>query len=365
MKPITPNEDGVFTTGTSLSGSDSWIASLVNQLKELLEERRNPPARLEITAERDLSALDKLVETHSPLSSLIGSVRELIQDTLHPRKLETTAAPVDVEEIWSRKRSRVPGLISIGVHVAIVGLALVPWTASLSSPQANATMVQLYTPTPLILNLPVMEQPAGGGGGGGMRSPTPPSLGNLPRPADKQLAPPTPEVKNPDPILVVEPTIVAPQMTNLPQVTLLQLGDPDGIPGPPSAGPGFGGGIGTGTGRGVGSGSGPGFGEGEGGGTGGGIFRVGGGVTAPTIIHRVEPQYSEEARRARYQGMVVLEAIVRKDGTVQIVRVVRSLGFGLDESAIQALQQWRFRPATMNGEPVNVTLNIEVNFNLR
>jgi TonB family protein len=162
----------------------------------------------------------------------------------------------------------------------------------------------------------------------------------------------------------VEPTIVAPQL-NLPRISTLQIGDPEGIPGPPSAGPGFGGGIGTGTGRGVGSGSGPGFGEGQGGGAGGGIFRVGGGVSAPTIIHRVEPQYSEEARRARYQGMVVLEAIVRKDGTVQIVRVVRSLGFGLDESAAKALQQWRFRPAMMNGEPVSVTLNIEVNFNLR
>jgi TonB family protein len=79
----------------------------------------------------------------------------------------------------------------------------------------------------------------------------------------------------------------------------------------------------------------------------------------------VEPQYSEEARKARYQGTVVLEAIVRKDGTVDILRVVRSLGFGLDENAIQALKQWRFRPGTKGGLPVDVALNIEVNFNLR
>src|SRR5438046_9340009 len=101
------------------------------------------------------------------------------------------------------------------------------------------------------------------------------------------------------------------------------------------------------------------------GGTGGGIFHVGGGVTPPTVLQRIEPQYSEEARKARYQGTVVLEAIVRKDGTVDIERIVRSLGFGLDENAIQALKQWRFRPGMRNGIAVGVQMNIEVNFNLR
>src|SRR5438046_9876596 len=101
------------------------------------------------------------------------------------------------------------------------------------------------------------------------------------------------------------------------------------------------------------------------GGTGGDIFHVGGGVNPPTVLSRVEPQYSAEARKARYQGTVVLEAIVRRDGTVDIQRVVRSLGFGLDENAIQALKQWRFKPGTKNGVAVDVSLNIEVNFNLR
>jgi TonB family protein len=159
---------------------------------------------------------------------------------------------------------------------------------------------------------------------------------------------------------------VAPQLANLPQINLLSnIGDPNGIAGPPSAGPGQGGGIGTGQGRGVGEGKGPGAGPGEGGGAGGGVFRVGGGVSPPSVVSRVEPQYSEEARKARYQGTVVLEAIVRKDGTVDILRVVRSLGFGLDENAIQALKQWRFRPGMKGGIAVDVALNIEVNFNLR
>jgi TonB family protein len=154
-------------------------------------------------------------------------------------------------------------------------------------------------------------------------------------------------------------------LANLPQLSLLQIGDPLGAPGPPSSGPGTGGGIGNGNGRGVGTGSGPGVGPGSGGGIGGGVFRVGGGVTAPTVMSRVEPQYSEEARKARYQGTVVLEAIVRKDGSIDILRIVRSLGFGLDENAIKALKQWRFRPGMKNGEAVDVALNIEVNFNLR
>jgi len=84
----------------------------------------------------------------------------------------------------------------------------------------------------------------------------------------------------------------------------------------------------------------------------------------PVVLQRVEPQYSEEARKARYQGTVVLEVIIRKDGTVDIQRIVRSLGFGLDENAIQALKQWRFRPGMCNGVPVDVSLNIEINFQL-
>jgi TonB family protein len=179
------------------------------------------------------------------------------------------------------------------------------------------------------------------------------------------LTPPVPKVVNPDPILPVEPTVIVPQLAQLPSLNLPNYGDPAGVPGPPSSGPGTGGGIGTGTGGGVGPGKGGGVGPGEGGGIGGGIFRVGGGVSAPSIIYRVEPTYSEEARKAKYQGVVVLSAIVRKDGSIEILKVVRSLGLGLDENAIQALKQWKFRPGQRNGVPVDVALNIEVNFSLR
>ena len=366
MKPPNDNNElGIFSA-VSNPAETSWMNSLIRQIREIREERKNPRQRVEITAKSDPSALDKFVETPSPFASLLATIKGIREDKRNPHRLETTAAPVEVEEIWSKQDSKIPGLLSLLTHAVVVTLLIIPWATSPTPPAVNETAVLVYTPTsPLILNLPKTAETSGGGGGGGKNQLTPPSLGNLPRPADKQLVPPTPEIKNLDPELVVEQTVVAPQLAQLPKLGLLNIGDPLGVPGPPSSGPGTGGGIGNGTGRGVGTGDGPGVGPGSGGGFGGGVFRVGGGVSAPTILSRVEPQYSEEARKARYQGTVVLEAIVRKDGTVDILRVIRSLGFGLDENAQKALKMWRFRPGMMNGQPVDISLNIEVNFNLR
>jgi TonB family protein len=96
-----------------------------------------------------------------------------------------------------------------------------------------------------------------------------------------------------------------------------------------------------------------------------GAFRAGGDVKPPTVLSRVEPQYTGQARDAHFQGTVVLEALIRKDGSVDILRVVQSAGYGLDESATEALKQWVFRPGMKSGEPVDVAINIEVNFNLK
>lgn len=161
----------------------------------------------------------------------------------------------------------------------------------------------------------------------------------------------------------MEPTIVAQFV--MPQNLFSVIGDPKGVVGPPSPGPGNNNGIGTGNHGGVGDKDGPGTGDKTGIGSEGSPRTITGGVSAPTIVYRVEPEYSEEARKARYQGTVVLQTVIRRDGTVDVVNVVRSLGFGLDQNAIQALKQWRFRPAMYNGSAVDVTINIEVNFNLR
>jgi len=365
----------IFPTGTSVSEPKPLFVSLLRQIRELRREARHPQRKLNITAEKDFSALNKFIEQPSPFASLLWQIRELIRESRHPTKRETTALPVQIKEIWSKPHAGMPRMASLSLHVLLIALAVYPWASPIRKrPEPLGTVVTLYTPPPtkLLLRLPQNPVRSGGGGGGGKREPTPASLGRLPRAADRQFVPPDPELpKNPDPKLVVEPTIVAPQLTQLPQIHLLNIGDPFGVPGPASSGPGIGGGIGSGQGRGVGEGRGPGVGPGEGGGAGGGQsgdgpFRAGeSGITSPVIIYRVEPKYSEEARRARYQGTVVLQAIIRKDGTIDILRVVRSLGFGLDANAIDALKQWRFQPGTKNGQAVDVALNVEVNFNLR
>jgi protein TonB len=94
------------------------------------------------------------------------------------------------------------------------------------------------------------------------------------------------------------------------------------------------------------------------------VFRVGQGVSPPTVIYRVEPVYTEAARHAGLTGVVVLSAIIRKDGSIEILKVVRGLGLGLDENAVQALRQWKFRPGMRDGIPVDVAINVEVNFSL-
>ena len=279
-----------------------------------------------------------------------------------------SAQPVTVSPLFMeyrfRKRS---AMFSVVVHCLLVAavLWLPGWFASSEKPKESPQVLTHLTTEPLFLNLPPKPKKTGGGGGGGRREKTPASLGKLPRFSDRQLTPPTPKIVNLKPVLPVEPTVVVPQLAQLPPVNVAQLGDPLGIPGPPSSGPGTGGGIGTGTGGGVGPGKGAGVGPGEGGGTGGGLYRVGGGVSAPTVVYRIEPNYSEDARRARYQGSVVLSAIVRKDGSIEILKVLRGLGLGLDENAVEALRKWKFRPGTRSGEPVDVALNIEINFALR
>jgi len=145
---------------------------------------------------------------------------------------------------------------------------------------------------------------------------------------------------------------------------MTQYGDPLAKLGPASNGPGSGGGIGSGSGGGVGSGKGGGFGPGEGGGVGGGVYKVGGGVTAPVVIFKKDPEYSEEARKAKYQGTVLLAIEVSPDGRATNIRVVRSLGLGLDEKAMEAVKQWKFKPGYRNGQPVTVAATIEVNFRL-
>ena len=252
--------------------------------------------------------------------------------------------------------------ISAAIHAALlVGIGTTGlWMAKhpqLAPHTSSFVVTDLVVPT-----LPSAKDQSGGGGGGGDRDKLPDSQGNLPRFARDQIAPPAIVVRNEHPKLPVEPTIVGPPELSIPQTS--QIGNPLSTILQPSNGTGGGGGIGNGEGGGVGPGSGPGFGPGHGGGVGGGAYRVGGGVSAPRAIYDPDPEYSEEARRAKYQGTVLLWVIVGPDGRPRDIRVQRSLGMGLDEKAVEAVRQWRFEPSTKDGHAVAVQVNIEVNFRL-
>ncbi|HUI55943.1 MAG TPA: energy transducer TonB [Bryobacteraceae bacterium] len=211
--------------------------------------------------------------------------------------------------------------------------------------------------------LPPASTKAGGGGGGGDRDKLAASKGALPKSSREQVAPPAAVIRNLDPKLPVTPTVVVPPNIPLPHIG--PLGDPlSAVLGPPSNGTGSGGGIGSGSGGGVGSGRGPGVGPGWGGGIGGGPYRVGGGVSAPKPLFTPDPEYSEEARKSKYQGVVVLWLVIGSDGLPQEIKVARPLGMGLDEKAIEAVRTWRFKPAEKDGRPVAVQMNVEVSFRL-
>jgi TonB family protein len=298
------------------------------------------------------------------------SLIQNIKDTFNPPKLpplEVTSKPVAVKDIWGLYgRSKKSFMMSTGFQIGVVVVLFTVFSTKAVQDQVKqvATLVMPADIDPYMPKMAPKKQTMGGGGGGGDRSPLPASKGRLPKPALRQFTPPMAVVNNPNPRLTMEPTIIAPPDVALPQVNMAQYGDPLAKIGPPSNGPGSGGGIGSGSGGGVGSGKGGGFGPGEGGGVGGGVFRVGGGVSAPALLYKKEPEYSEEARKAKYQGTVLLYIEVDPSGRATNIKVQRSLGLGLDEKAIEAVKQWKFKPGYKDGKPVTVAATIEVNFRL-
>jgi protein TonB len=298
--------------------------------------------------------------------SFIRNIKEFLNPPKLP-PLEVTSKPVAVKDIWGLYgRQKKSFMMSTGFQIGVVVLLFTAFSTKVVQDQVKQVTTLILPPdvSPYVPKMEPKKQVMGGGGGGGDRSPLPASKGRLPKPSLRQFTPPMAVVNNPNPKLTMEPSIIAPPDINLPQVNMAQYGDPLAKIGPPSNGPGSGGGIGSGSGGGVGSGKGGGFGPGEGGGAGGGVFRVGGGVTAPVLISKVEPEYSEEARKAKYQGTVLLYIEVDPTGHATNIKVQHSLGLGLDEKAIEAVKKWRFKPGYKDGKPVTVAATIEVNFRL-
>jgi len=263
------------------------------------------------------------------------------------------------------------------LHAAIVATVLLIVAVGADVPTALVSVASERL-EPIRLVYLAIPGPGGGGGGGGRRdrSPAPKAerLGHArvssplpPRRPAPVAAPAVPQPEPPKPVLPAEPLppIIAP-VVPIPadqrdRTGVLEESRADAG----SHGPGAGGGTGSGTGTGVGEGDGPGVGPGSGGGTGGGPYRPGSGIEPPTVLREVKPTYTESARQRGITGEVVLEVVVQRDGSVRVGRVIQGLGSGLDERAIEAVRQWRFSPARRMGQPVDVIVEVVVEFRLR
>lgn len=209
------------------------------------------------------------------------------------------------------------------------------------------------------LRMPFIAEKPGGSGGGGSHEKLMASHGALPEMnLEEQFTPPQVVLKNPNPQLPMPPSILAITTVKLPQLGV--LGDPRSSAAAPSNGVGGPSGTGSHCCNGVGDNNGPGFGDDK-----GLIYQPGrNGVTQPKVLYDPDPEYSEEAREAKFQGSVILQLIVGADGKPHHVLVQRSAGMGLDEKAMAAVNQWRFQPASLDGHPVAVRMNVEVSFRL-
>jgi len=260
-------------------------------------------------------------------------------------------------------------IVAAVVHAAIGALlVLTPPPPTLSTSEGAVVGPDAPRAPRLVFVAPPSVQRGGGGGGGGNRV-----RGAVPRAQARgtdALTLPAARSREAD---LTEPVLQPPvqqvvlDAQRLAAGTSFLAGLPDaGAPVQSDArGPGSGTGFGDGEGSGVGSGIGPGAGPGMGGGAGGGAYRVGGGVSPPTVLTHVRPRYTEDALQTRIQGSVMLELIVRENGVPDTIRVVRSLDpGGLDMEAVQAVRQWRFRPGRIDGAPVDVFVTVMVNFHL-
>lgn len=277
----------------------------------------------------------------------------------------------------SRRRGGVPLMASGALHAA--GVAVLLLASSLGLLKAADTETNIPDKTPVRLAFLMTPGPGGGGGGGGLKIPAPPPRAERKAPVVKKTSSPVPPRRPyrppPRPVTreaVTPPPTPTPLPVQAPVVPdpgdareVAGLLDAPPIPTPPSPGPGTGGGVGSGQGSGIGEGDGAGIGPGSGGGTGGGPFRPGSGIEPPQLLREVRPTYTDEARRRAVEGDVVLEIIVRRDGTVGDVRVLRPLGSGLEQRAIAAVRQWRFAPARRLGSAVDVVVEVAVGFTLR
>ncbi len=319
--------------------------SLFENLRDAFSPRKEVPLQLDSKpVESDL-----IIQEEGTLASLWSSVRDVFFPVKLP-PLQLESQPIAVVDRMKVKRDPTSTAIAVVLHGLVILLIafLLAKNIKFAAPAKQVVVTDVTMP-PMA---PVKTQAMGGGGG--QHDTTPVTKGTPPKFADTQIVPPKAPPLEP-PKINIQPTIEVQKdvhmASSIPQI---------GVANSPLVGMSMGNGHGTGLGSGDGSGLGP----GSGGNTGGGPRRIGGGVSAPVVIYSVEPEFSEEARKAKVAGNVLVGLWIDEKGMPSHVHVVRGIGMGLDEKAIEAVKQWRFKPAMENGKPVLVELNIEVNFQI-
>jgi len=297
--------------------------------------------------------------------SNFGGFGTRIRDVFSPPKqapLPFAVKPIRVKDIWSKDENFgwSQGL-AVGLHVAVIALLVIPIFTNVLPASTEAKNKVNVTPldiSPYMAKLPAGANKAGGGGGGNNHTLTPTSKGKVPKFQWTQFTPPQAKIQNLNPKLAMDPSLLGPPDLKVASPNMANFGDPLAKNVTDS--------LGNGNGTGIGSGSGGGLGPGEGGGTGGGTFRAGvNGVGSPMCIYCPQPEYSDEARKAKYQGTVLLDVTVTADGRVLNPQVLKGPGLGLEEKAMAQVKNWKMRPAVgPSGKPVNCRVQIEVTFHL-
>ncbi len=323
-----------------------------------LEELGPPPINGVVeghlsTCRRCRDSFDHLAATNRRVNGWLAKLAPaellVIDAKIALRRMEPGSRPILGGEIF-RQRTNPRALVSSFVLQAGAVAALMLF-GTVQAVRTPVSATALFVPPPPIRQIEHRSLQRDGGGHG---SPSPPLHEQLVKPGPKIFHSPVPVVDHP--ALVMDESLIAPG--DAWPASASPIGDPFGaFRG--ASGSGGKGGPGDGDGSGTGDRTGPGAGDGD-----RGIFAVGNGTSRPEVITKADPEYSEEARKAKYSGTVVLSIVVNADGTAADIKVVRSLGLGLDEKAVDAVRRWRFRPGMNKGVPVRVRAQIEVNFRL-
>jgi len=334
---------------------------------EPLHVRKRPdsfPPRPELQLTATQLPVGRELSHESLFTGLFGNLR----DFFFPEKLpplELVSQPIAVADPMAVKRSPASSMLSFLLHAGV--FAALVWF--IIQARNHIIVPQKVEVTQVVVPpyIPPVTAPApksmGGGGGGGLHQPVEAEKGHLPPVEKAPMNPPELQVDHPK--LAVAPAVVMPQQIKIPDNNMPNLGIPQSTQVVmKSQGTGSGSGFGIGGGGGIGAGNGGGIGSGTVGGYGGGVMTVGGGVTAPVVIHRVVPEFTDQARRVRFQGVASIGLIVDAQGNPEDVHVVHSLGMGLDQKAVEAVRQYKFKPAMFQGHPVPVQLVIVVDFHM-